>query len=518
MKNSVWKVIAFVAVALLPVLLLRDFTPSHELRYLAIADDALEQGNCFTFHNNGEPYADKPPLFFWFIMLGKTIFGEHKMWFLSLFSLIPAFITILVMDKWCSRVMDGEQRRVAALMLASCGLFAGLAAFLRMDMLMCMFIILSLYTFWQMYSREVTLWNRILFPTYIFLAIFSKGPVGLLMPLVATVSFLILERRAKEIFKYWGWFTWGILALCCALWFFNVWLEGGKEYLDNLLFHQTVDRAVNAFHHKEPFWYYLVSIWWSMAPWSLLAIGVIATALRRKVSFSSLERFFFVAAVSTFIMLSLSSSKVAVYLMPVFPFVIYLGVLLLPLCSSTWNMVALVVPAFLCMSGGIAVLGIGLATDMVRLLRNPFCLAAACVLFVGGGAALWKLWKGCTVYISIKTLAASIFAVLFTGGMALPEINSSIGYKELCRIAHEKAQITSGKKIYTWNVRRAENMRVHLGYDIEMVTKEDILGGRCTDGVIILKVKKLNGNEDMEKFLQGKESLISGRHIVVLPE
>lgn len=517
MKNNVWRVIAFVSAALLPVLLLRDFTPSHELRYLAIADDALEHGNCFTFHNNGELYADKPPLFFWFIMLGKTIFGEHKMWFLSLFSLIPAFITILTMDKWCSRAMDLGQRRVATLMLASCGLFAGLAVFLRMDMLMCMFIILSLHTFWQIYSGNVALRNRILFPTYIFLALFSKGPVGLLMPLVATVSFLVMERKAKEIFRYWGWLTWGVLALCCALWFGSVWLEGGAEYLNNLLFHQTVDRAVNAFHHKEPLWYYLVSIWWSMAPWSLLVIGIIVVALRKKVPFFPLEKFLLIAAASTFVMLSLSSSKVAVYLMPAFPLMIYVGVMLLPRWSAVWSRIALAVPASLCALGAAGAFTVGLATDMVPLLGNPFCIGAACVLFIGGLVSLWKLWKSDSVYGSIRSLAATLFAALFTGGFALPEINVSIGYRELCLIAHEKAQATAGRKIYTWNVSRAENMSVHLGYDIVKVSQEEMLGGKCKDGVIILKSKKIKGNGEVEHYLQGKESVVSGRHLIVLP-
>ena len=39
--------------ALLPVMILRDFTPSNELRYLSIADEAIANGNLFTFSNQG---------------------------------------------------------------------------------------------------------------------------------------------------------------------------------------------------------------------------------------------------------------------------------------------------------------------------------------------------------------------------------------------------------------------------------------------------------------------------------
>lgn len=41
--------------------MLRDFTPSNELRYLNIADEALRHYALFAFSNHGVAYADKPP-------------------------------------------------------------------------------------------------------------------------------------------------------------------------------------------------------------------------------------------------------------------------------------------------------------------------------------------------------------------------------------------------------------------------------------------------------------------------
>ena len=72
--NFIW------LIALLPIMLLRDFTPSNELRYLSIVDEALRNGTLFTFSHQGVPYADKPPLFFWLMMIGKLILGGHYMW------------------------------------------------------------------------------------------------------------------------------------------------------------------------------------------------------------------------------------------------------------------------------------------------------------------------------------------------------------------------------------------------------------------------------------------------------
>lgn len=97
MKNNF--VYLFILLALLPVLLLRDYTPGNELRYLSIADEALRNGTFFAFTNQGIPYADKPPLYFWLVMLAKGVLGKHAMWLLGLFSLLPAWVIVRTMNR-----------------------------------------------------------------------------------------------------------------------------------------------------------------------------------------------------------------------------------------------------------------------------------------------------------------------------------------------------------------------------------------------------------------------------------
>jgi len=127
-------------------MILRDFTPNNELRYLSIVDEALRNGNIFTFTNQGEIYADKPPLHFWLMMIGKLILGEHRMWYYSLLSFIPALVIVTTMTKWIRRE-NSNNETTTLLMLMTTGLFTGVAMFVRMDMLMNMFIVLSLYSF-----------------------------------------------------------------------------------------------------------------------------------------------------------------------------------------------------------------------------------------------------------------------------------------------------------------------------------------------------------------------------------
>ena len=148
-------VFAFTFVCLFPVMLTRDFTPSNELRYLSIANEALADGHIFAFYNHGLAYADKPPLYFWIVMLCRLLFGHHSCLALSMFSLIPAFVITGIMDKWVMKGKSAMDRMALAGMTLTCVMFLGTMIVLRMDMLMCMFIVLALWTFYRMYTREV---------------------------------------------------------------------------------------------------------------------------------------------------------------------------------------------------------------------------------------------------------------------------------------------------------------------------------------------------------------------------
>lgn len=489
--------------ALLPVMLLRDFTPSNELRYLSIADEALRDGHFFAFASHGAAYADKPPLYLWIVMAGRLLFGGHCMGFLALFSLLPALAILRTMDRWTRALLDERERLTGALMTLTSGLFLGLAVVLRMDMLMCMFITLSLHAFWRLYTGEGdTRRARILFPLYAFLALFTKGPVGLLVPLFSTVVFLVAQRQWRQIGRFWGWRTWGILLAGCAVWFSAVWWEGGAEYLDNLLFHQTVDRAVDAFHHKAPFWFYGVSVWYSLAPWSLFLAVVFAAAVRQRVRLSELERFFFAVIGSTFVMLSLFSSKLAVYLAPAFPFFVYAALLLLSrLRMSGWMRAALAVPAVI-WTLALPAVCIAAALPETAFLRCGWCFGAGALLSAGGVATLWILFRRRDIHASVRTLAAGLLCTLFVGGFALPRFNALLGYGELCRAAQAvAAEQPDFAGYYVWKVHRPENMDVYLGVPVTVISADEALAGRAAGGVLLLSARKLRHDEAMQRYV-----------------
>lgn len=535
--HPIFTAILLMAICLLPVMALKDISPSNELRYLSIADEALENGNVFTFSNQGEPYADKPPLYLWLLMLSRLVFGGHSTFVLSLFSFIPAMVTIAVMDRWLMLVsrqtslkFSWNCRFSAALMLGTSMMFLGTSLILRMDMLMTMFIVLSLFTFYKMY-REIGSPGAegIMLPVYIFLALFTKGPVGILMPVLSIFFFLLFSGKIRSAGRYLGLRTWLILAFLCSLWFLAVWLEGGKEYLDNLLFHQTVDRAIDAFHHKKPVWYYFTAIWYVAAPYSLGLVYAMFSRAGRQGYVTDAGRLFFTAATVTFIMLSLFSSKLSVYLLPIVPFMVYHAVLAGKNTGCNgWMKFSFTVPSLIFILAALAVFAfplygdrlpmVSLPEDVVSAVRSPYAYAAASILLIGSVLSVRALFSRKSWTRSASCLALSMLAAVMVLTPLVPGLNNRLGYRNLAAVARELKEISHVSGYASVGVSRAENMDVYLGEDVAVLDvdtlDEDI--PEIQDAVLMVRTSFLDKEPLLGKRLSGLHGVVVGDYTVFI--
>ncbi len=511
-------------IALLPIMILRDFTPNNELRYLSIVDEALVNGDVFTFTNQGDIYADKPPLYFWFMMLGKVILNGHRMWFLAMLSFIPALIILITMTKWM-RLSNREKghpeswvnEKAAILMLMTSVLFLGLTIIVRMDMLMLMFITLSLYTFYKIYIGENHPRDTYLFPIYVFLALFSKGPIGILVPFISTTLFLLFRKEIHTFKKYWGWKSLLVILAGCAIWFIGVYLEGGKEYLNNLLVHQTVGRGINSFHHKEPFYYYAISIWYSLAPWSLLAIGLLIAGIYKKKIQSEVELFFVIIILSTFGFLSVVSSKIEVYLLPILPFFIFLSALLLKQFNiqNKWIKASLAIPSLSFLAALPIIIYLSNKPE-TSYLAIPLIYIAATILTIAGIVTLFLLYRRNETYKAIYSMSFGLLLSIFVLGWAMPQLNSQLGWRNLCTKAMELSKEKHTTDYYVYKISRAENMDVYLKKDVQKVTKEEIIDSLFENKLLLLPVKHVKNDNDIFSVIKNKEQYQIGSYMVVV--
>lgn len=492
-------VFAFTFVCLFPMMMTRDFTPSNELRYLSIADEAIANGHIFAFYNHGIPYADKPPLYFWIVMLCRLLFGHHSCLALSMFSLIPAFGIIGIMDKWVMKGRSAMDRMAMAVMTLTCVMFLGTMIVLRMDMLMCLFIVLALRTFYRMYTGEGSRKSdSVMLPVWIFLALFTKGPVGLLMPPLAIAVFLAVKLDRKGFGKYLGFKTWGIIAGLAAVWLGCVWFEGGPEYIDNLLVKQTVGRAVNAFTHAKPFWFYLVTIVWCLAPYCLLLVGTFVASLlpTREATLShnsnvaegekadigmhakeyvparsDIEALFLCTIISTIAMLSSFSSKLPIYLVPVFPFCVYLFPIMLDRIGERWWMrwsvgifsiifTIIGLAALILLFGAVRIPAVDDLLNEYPFARETPVINGIILLTLANALGICFLVKRKVWNIPVLLLGASLFLAVFSASAVVKDINPYIGYGAIC------AKVPEGTDVVTVFLHRPENIDAYIGHRI----------------------------------------------------
>ncbi len=539
----------FAALALLPMFLLRDFTPSNELRYLSIVDEALQNGRFFAFTFNGEAYADKPPLYLWLMMLGKWLLGGHQMWYLSLLSFVPAVVIVWQLDRWFGPKLSNEFRFVAAIMTFSAAYFIGSGATVRMDMLMAMFIVLALRSFWVLVHASLPLFgedtqiganiqepcsrssvrlHKFLFPIYLFLALFTKGPYGLLIPLVVSLAYLVyVAKREPKGVRWrvfckiwgstWGWLTWSIVLVLCAIWFYAVWLEGGAEYLNNLLFHQTIGRGVKAFAHQKPFYYYLLVIWYCLLPWVLAVLVPMALWVYRRLKGathgSDEQHFVCIAALGTLVLVSCVSSKLAIYLLPGLPFFVYAGLFAWQSLGSDieasvgnnifvdrlWFRVLLLVPVGI-FALALPVLCILMQVGVEEWIGSPLTYGAAAILTIGSAIGFGlicraKAGSGWLAH-SVACVFGGMFGAAALVGLDMPRMNPYIGYEQICMAAQEEANRLGCNSMGTWRMRRVAGLDVYLGHRPTEVDGNKDLMPQITEPMVLMApatdIRKLN--------------------------
>lgn len=122
-----------------------------------------------------------------------------------------------------------------------------------------------------------------------------------------------------------------------ALWLAAIYLETGSYdfILNSLLKTQVLERAVDTFHHKEPWHYYLLRLPLMLLPWVILIFflpwqRLLGKASREGIAASRKPEkeglaYLWCMAVSALVMLSLLSGKILIYMLPALPAFAILG-------------------------------------------------------------------------------------------------------------------------------------------------------------------------------------------------
>lgn len=140
-------------------------------------------------------------------------------------------------------------------------------------------------------------------------------------------------------------------------------------------------------------------------------VGIIIAGACRRLIRSDMERFFMVIILTTLLMLSCFSGKLAVYLAPTFPFFVYLAVLLLSHFRwNQWLALTLLLPVVVFVAGLPALIVLGRMPGTEFLGQKLFYVAGG-ILTVSGGTALYFLYRKKSLNKTINVLALGLFVL-----------------------------------------------------------------------------------------------------------
>lgn len=318
-----------------------------EERFLGVALEMLQSGSWFIPHRAAEIYPDKPPLFMWAVALFIQLTGSPS---LALFlpALLAGAVATLCLYDLGRRLWNPRIGIIAALLFLATYQTHSILRAGQIDGFLCLWIILALYGL----VRHLLLgpawgWFYLACAAMGF-GIISKG-VGFLPILMLIPYFYAARQGWRGVVAMPGqgrrwWLGLAAMLAAIAVWLLPlvimVTLQGNPEsvaYLQEILLKQTAKRYADAWHHREPFWYFFAEVipkyWLPM----FLALPWLVPAWRRQLAKRDGRVLVLLGwVVLVLLFFSLSSGKRKLYIYPALPGLVLLVAPLVPWLLRRW--------------------------------------------------------------------------------------------------------------------------------------------------------------------------------------
>lgn len=317
-RSDAWILAGLAALLFLPSVWTRGLWNPDEPRYAECVREMRTAGDFILPHLNGAVYSEKPPLFFWLSLAAEAIPGIPRGAGGRLVAAAAGLATLLLTHRIGAILADGAAGLLAAALLATALTFWQLAQSGVIDALLTVCCAAAVLAFLR--HRAGARWGMPAFYGACAAGVLAKGPVGLLVPGLAALSFSVAEsglRGLRAAHPLWGI---PLAAAPAAAWLAAAAAgRGGTAYVETMVVRQNVGRALDAFVHKAPFWYFLLVFPPSFLPWIVVLPHAVAAAVRERLGAMRPARLPLAWFASTFVLFSLVSGKKTRYLLPLFP-------------------------------------------------------------------------------------------------------------------------------------------------------------------------------------------------------
>lgn len=425
-RLSVLLIAALIVFAYTATLGMSPLLEPDEARYAEIAREMLELNDWVTPHLNYVKYFEKPPLVYWLNAVTFEAFGlsdyAARLW--------PALLGLVgLVCAWSlARSIYGKlEGLLAAAILAATPFYFGLSQVLILDMPLSTFMAVALTAAWHLYQRpeHAQRWAALMYAAAA-LAVLTKGPVAVVLMGGILVSFVVMRWDFGFLRRLLSPRGIGLFLLIAAPWFVLVTYRN-PEFFDFFIIDQHFNRYLRPSEHRQPLLFFVPFILGGMLPWTLLLatrprliMEQLQRLLRLRVAPGTLYCILWATVIFAFF--SMSGSKLATYILPVF---CPLAVLVSRAVADLWRAndtgvfrSAAGLFTLLAVAGGVASVVTPIVSDHHRApLVVPYLIAGS--LLLGAIAyALWRQLRGAAPSFA-RLLAITIVSMPLLGAVAM---------------------------------------------------------------------------------------------------
>ena len=394
-----------------------------EGRYAEMGREVLVLKDWVTPHLNYLLYFEKPMLFIWMEAISQKIFGVNEA-----AARIPPLACALgmVFLVWlvASRQWGRRAGLVASVVLITSLEFFGLANAADINMPLALFVTAALAFFWLGHFQSR--------PGYYYLAwgcaglaVLTKGPVGLILPLATVFIYLVATRQFKLLVQAKP-LTGLLVFLAVTLpWYVQV-CRRNPDFFDFFFINQNLMRyTTTVHHHYQPFWFFIPVIIGGFLPWTFLLPAAIKRMQLSRGAIPNPIWYTIIWFATAFLFFTPSQSKLITYILPCFAPLSLLfgyafrasdqeaGISIYPI-AALWALIGIVLIAFSLLAPSGIIQHAPHNENLTPLVKNGLYMGA--IIMAGALAGIIVALKiGAVPGYAILGLALMVTGLTFAG-------------------------------------------------------------------------------------------------------
>lgn len=291
--------------------------------YAGIAGEMGRRQEFFDLTYQGEPYFNKPPLFFWMLHLSTWLWGDHEI-ALRLPGSLAAVGTVALVYVLGTRLVSSTAGFWAALVVVTSHVFLWYGRRVLFDSTLTFLVTLALFAWVQVqFLGRSSRWYVLAFLS-MALGAMLKEMHGFFLPLLVMATYAVIQRDTRMLKDRWFWAGLGLAFAMMAG--YAQMLGAGYQHHFKILsaigsvWNSGLAGSIGMARDGHPLYWYLGMMWADFFPWcALLPSALLLLWAQRPLRAHPTELLLLVWVLSLFTAFSLATLKREPYLMTIVP-------------------------------------------------------------------------------------------------------------------------------------------------------------------------------------------------------